>query len=177
MTVDGGVTWGTQESGTTATLHSVFFTNRDIGWAVGEQGTVIKTEDGGETWARRSSSTDSDLLDVSFVDEKIGWAVGINGNLIKSSDGGSKWATERTMGYTDINSVEARDKNLVFAAGDAGLMIRFTGKPPLVGGNVWFIVAMSVIAMMVALATRLHASRRVGRYEKRSCESGSSNHA
>ena len=67
------------------------------------------------------------------------------------------------MSYTDINSVEAMDKNLVFAAGDAGLMIRFTGKPPLLGGNVWAIVALSVIAIMVALATRWHASRRVGR--------------
>ena len=54
------------------------------------------------------------------------------------------------------------DENLVFAAGDGASMLRFTGKPPLLGGNIWIVVAIVVIAATVAQSTRMHARRPVG---------------
>jgi photosystem II stability/assembly factor-like uncharacterized protein len=47
-TTDHGTTWGFQQSGTAENLHGVFFyLNDDKGWAVGENGTILRTNDGG----------------------------------------------------------------------------------------------------------------------------------
>lgn len=40
-------------------LHSVFFVNASLGWAVGEAGTVLATRDGGSTWVAQTSGTKS----------------------------------------------------------------------------------------------------------------------
>jgi photosystem II stability/assembly factor-like uncharacterized protein len=39
--------WVTQTSGTTNTLRDIFFIDGSTGWAVGENGTVLKTTNGG----------------------------------------------------------------------------------------------------------------------------------
>ena len=54
-TMDGGITWISQTSGTLNPLSSVFFTDSSTGWAVGGNGTIIKTTNGG----------------VSFVEEHL----------------------------------------------------------------------------------------------------------
>ncbi|MDX2136412.1 MAG: YCF48-related protein [Saprospiraceae bacterium] len=48
-TVDGGVTWTAQYSGTGELLYSGFFTDSLTGWAVGSDGIILKTVDGGTT--------------------------------------------------------------------------------------------------------------------------------
>ena len=37
-------------------LNSVFFLNANLGWAVGGEGTVIRTLDGGENWRPRKGA-------------------------------------------------------------------------------------------------------------------------
>ena len=45
--LDGGVTWSSQTSTTTAGLNGVWFVNATTGWAVGDGGVVLKTTTGG----------------------------------------------------------------------------------------------------------------------------------
>ena len=87
-----------------ATLHDVCFVNSTNGWAVGNQGVILRTTDGGQSWVElqnigRSAGNEKDLssklrsltpLDqagktlpltcrwhnVHFVDDKNGWVVG-----------------------------------------------------------------------------------------------------
>ena len=47
---EGGVSWQQQISGTNNALHSVHFVNENVGWVVGEVGTIRKSVDGGITW-------------------------------------------------------------------------------------------------------------------------------
>jgi photosystem II stability/assembly factor-like uncharacterized protein len=47
MTMDGGLTWNFQNSGTTQTLRKIFFTDANTGYIVGDSGTVLKTVNGG----------------------------------------------------------------------------------------------------------------------------------
>jgi photosystem II stability/assembly factor-like uncharacterized protein len=47
-TTDGGATWTSQPSGTIYPLYSVFFTDANTGYAVGEDGVILKTITGGE---------------------------------------------------------------------------------------------------------------------------------
>ena len=46
ITSNGGETWANVNSNTTHRLLSVYFLNENIGWAVGENGTLVKSEDG-----------------------------------------------------------------------------------------------------------------------------------
>lgn len=46
-TVDGGTNWSLLTSGTTNSLSSVYFTDANTGYAVGENGTILKTTNGG----------------------------------------------------------------------------------------------------------------------------------
>jgi hypothetical protein len=46
-TIDGGTTWGALSIGTTYTLHSIYFTDANTGYAVGENGIILKTTNGG----------------------------------------------------------------------------------------------------------------------------------
>lgn len=47
---DGGATWRSHATGTTAPLRRVFFLDSNLGWCVGDLGTIASTRDGGETW-------------------------------------------------------------------------------------------------------------------------------
>src|SRR5215813_10427806 len=47
--------------------------------AVGERGTIVRSDDGGATWTVQSSTTTQSLLAVSFVDANTGTAVGDSG--------------------------------------------------------------------------------------------------
>lgn len=57
--------------------------------AVGDFGTIIRTDDGGATWTLQSSGTTNSLLGVSFVDANTGIAVGDSGTILRTDDGGA----------------------------------------------------------------------------------------
>src|SRR5262245_66219047 len=46
--------WSAQSSGALSKLSGVFFVDRDHGWLVGSNGTLLATEDGGAYMLRRS---------------------------------------------------------------------------------------------------------------------------
>ena len=60
----------------TKNLNAVIFTDLNIGFAVGDSGTILKTTDGGGSWLIQTSGTSNALRGVSFIDLNIGTAVG-----------------------------------------------------------------------------------------------------
>lgn len=54
-------------SGTTAQLNSVYFTDSLNGWVFGEGGLILRTRNGGRTWVSQNSGTSSPLLGNSFL--------------------------------------------------------------------------------------------------------------
>ena len=73
-------------------LESVFFTDSNTGYAVGNAGTILKTADGGVTWSIYSSGPINQLNSVFFTDANTGFAAGTGstGDLIlKTSDAGN----------------------------------------------------------------------------------------
>ena len=57
-------------------LSDVYFIDESTGWAVGENGTIVKTTDGGTNWTIQTSGTTYILMGVSFTDANTGTAVG-----------------------------------------------------------------------------------------------------
>lgn len=78
-------------------LNDIVFTDSLHGWAVGHNGSVLKTIDGGETWSSRTLQPYSELQKISFITDKLGAIVGgdetaQNGAFFVTTDGGETWA-------------------------------------------------------------------------------------
>lgn len=105
---NGGSSWLAEPSGTApyTTLQDITFLNEDLGWAVGNAGTILKTVDGGDTWEYQRRESVYNLAevwyyDVMFVDSLNGWCVGGRGEkfpstglLLHTSDGGRSWSAQ-----------------------------------------------------------------------------------
>ena len=85
--------WTALPSGTTNDLLSVYFTNSNTGYAIGLNGTILKTINGGISWVSIAYGTTSNLNSVCFVDANIGYIVGNEGTIKKTTDGGTHWTT------------------------------------------------------------------------------------
>jgi hypothetical protein len=59
-----------------------------MGWAVGNEGTILHTFDGGLTWEYQESGTQADLFSVSFADENHGWICGDSAVILYTDNGG-----------------------------------------------------------------------------------------
>lgn len=70
------VTWSPIEFHGFNCLYSVFLTDAETGWAVGDSGMIISTTDGGDSWQRQHADSRVGLSSVHFVDRLNGWAVG-----------------------------------------------------------------------------------------------------
>ena len=59
-----------------------------VGYAVGSQGTILKTYNAGTDWQQQISSTSLRLNKVYFLDLDNGFAVGENGIILRTTTGG-----------------------------------------------------------------------------------------
>ncbi len=76
------------------TLSSVYFCSANIGYAVGDVGTILKTINGGTTWTTLPCGipySPPHLASVYFTDANTGYAVGSGGVILKTNDGGTIW--------------------------------------------------------------------------------------
>jgi photosystem II stability/assembly factor-like uncharacterized protein len=86
-TLDGGITWSCQYFGQ-AEFASVHFPSPSIGYTVGKQGLIMKTNNSGATWANQLSGTGNYLMSVFFTDDTTGYIVGNGGTILKTTFGG-----------------------------------------------------------------------------------------
>ena len=99
----------------------IFFINPNIGFVVGYNGDIYKTNDSGQTWMKKNSGTTLHLFSVFFLDENIGFvssqAMGgcldadcnKGSVLLKTTDGGETWTKTFFPGYTRILSLKFFD--------------------------------------------------------------------
>jgi hypothetical protein len=59
-----------------------------VGYAVGSQGTILKTYDAGMNWLPQQSGTNIKLNKVHFKDFDFGFAVGDGGIILRTTEGG-----------------------------------------------------------------------------------------
>ncbi len=100
--------WTAVPSGTTEDLQSVFFFDFGRGWAVGENGIILRTIDGGLTWSTLSSGTTEDLHDVYFWDPQRGVAIGKNGTILGTTSGGDFWFPRISGTMEDLLALDGK---------------------------------------------------------------------
>jgi len=131
---DGGYNWSVQYTTFQRALKSIFFTDANTGYVVGEAGIIIKTTDGGNNWNGQNSGTNQNLWSVFFSDVNTGFAVGGLGGggvILKTTDGGDNWETQ-VNGITEVTSVYFANANAGYIVGLNGTILATTN-----GGNDW----------------------------------------
>jgi hypothetical protein len=88
-TTDSGLNWISMMF--TNPLWSIDFpisSASQVGYAVGSQGTILKTYNAGADWQQQISGTSLRLNKVHFKDFDFGFAVGENGLILRTTTGG-----------------------------------------------------------------------------------------
>lgn len=87
--------WTFQNSGVTTSLRGLCAVSKDVCWASGSGGTVVKTIDGGDTWTSTGPSDGStmDFRDIHAWNalEAVIMTSGDPDRLYRTSDGGRSW--------------------------------------------------------------------------------------
>jgi photosystem II stability/assembly factor-like uncharacterized protein len=65
--------------------------------AVGDHGSVYRTENAGQHWQKAESATKRSLYAVSMADAAVGWAVGQYGTIIRTVDAGRTWGIQPSL--------------------------------------------------------------------------------
>ncbi len=132
---DSGLKWKQARVPVRALLTAVHMHDARLGWAVGHDALILRTEDGGATWsvAHYAPEEERPLLDVWFRDERYGFAVGAYGYFLATSDGGRTWKP-RTIDKDDfhLNAIVPAGAGRLFIAGEAGAIYRSDD-----GGSTW----------------------------------------
>ena len=95
-------------------------------FAVGQNGTIIKTTDGGDNWSVLLSGMDEDLFSVDFEDAQNGWAVGYGGTILHTIDGGINWGKQPTGISEQLQSVHFVNAATGWAVGQNGSVLKTT---------------------------------------------------
>jgi len=125
--------WVVQSSGVSVNLYDMKFINRNTGWAVGENGTILKTANGGINWNlvdNPSFNMGKILNEISVIDSNIAYVVGAHSTYLKTTNGGENWIVIRNgpwgsgMGFRSVFYI---NKDTGWAVGDYRVLLTRDG--------------------------------------------------
>lgn len=93
-----GLAWELKPTGVTARFRGLSPVSRDVAWASGSLGTVLRTGDGGQNWQNVSppDSTDLQFRDIEAFDARNAVILSIGegeaSRVYRTGDGGRTWA-------------------------------------------------------------------------------------
>jgi photosystem II stability/assembly factor-like uncharacterized protein len=104
-------------------FNGIYLIDAQTGWAVGENGSVLKTVNGGGTWLPQSIGVRANFFDVFFKDANHGWIVGANNGaigavysiILRTIDGGATWEIQYSGISNPLYDVYFLDNNIGWA--------------------------------------------------------------
>lgn len=128
---DEGANFIDQVPGNKNTITRCRFLNDQVGYVVGDRGTLLKTVDGGQIWEEKpiAGGINEYIRDVAVLDENQIWVTGFD-ELYRSEDGGDTW----TSIMTDPNPalIYALSENALIQVSVNGTIKRSTDR-----GDTW----------------------------------------
>jgi len=94
-----GLNWNTAIVNVNFNLKNIFFVAPQKGFAVGDEGKILKTTDG-FSWVNIPAISASNLYGLYFTDENTGYTGGGLGALFKTTNSGVNW---ESISYSDKN--------------------------------------------------------------------------
>lgn len=144
-----------------ATLRGVIFIDADRGWAVGDLGTVLKSEDGGLSWRPLHSGTTHPLDAVGMFNSQRGVAIGGGyqphtqigvGAVIWTEDGGETWKPAETAALPPLRHLIIGLGGKCIAAGDWSPAHGTSVFASRNGGQTWDAVLAAIAEPVVGIA-------------------------
>jgi hypothetical protein len=89
--VDSGITWSRQKSGSSAELLAGSAPSAAVCWIVGRQGTILRSTDGGGHWGKVAAPVTGDISGIAAEDAMHAVIFGEGGGKFVTSDGGATW--------------------------------------------------------------------------------------
>ena len=106
-------------------LNGVFLVSKNLGWACGNNGLVLKYD--GESWSKVDTgfAKNENLLAVTFADENNGWMVGSHGTILSYKNGA--WAQDDSGTQEILYSVAVTRSKTVWVVGSNGTILTYNG--------------------------------------------------
>ncbi len=107
-------------------LYAVSVIDAERAIAVGDHGSIYRSEDAGAHWYAADPTTERSLYAVSMADAEAGWAVGQYGTILRTTDGGRTWALQSGLAGREglhLFGVHAVDADSAWAVGVWGSRI------------------------------------------------------
>jgi hypothetical protein len=121
--------WSVLTTNSISNLKGIYFPTATTGYAVGDNGTILKTTSGGNQWTSLTTAFPGYWFwDVHFVNADTGFVVGESdpgfnpcglGIIIKTVNGGANWTTLLSGSSTPYRDLFVIDKDTLFACGGA----------------------------------------------------------
>ena len=119
-------------------LYAIHFAkDKETGFAVGADNTIIATTDGGFSWQRQISPVDAALSGVFVKNNRTAFIVGARGTLLSTNNGGKDWKQSEIPSKNHLYSVTfaGEDLSMGWAVGTYGQILKtldggLTWKPP-----------------------------------------------
>ncbi len=149
---DDGANWRQVPVPVDVTLTAVRFADDRLGFAVGHDSTVLRTQDGGESWdlVHFDPADGTPLMDIRMTGNGRGFAVGAYGLVLLTADDGRRW-TRKDMGDLDwhLNGTDVAPDGRIWIAGEAGNVFvaspdfsQFTAFETGYAGSFWNILCL-----------------------------------
>ena len=144
--------WQTVSVPTDANLQDIAFTdNRQHGWLVGSNSTLLETTDGGQTWKPRTLELEDQkylFSSVSFSGQE-GWLAGEPSILLHTTDRGKSWSriplSEKLPG--NPNTIVALGSQSAEMTTDVGAIYKTTD-----GGKTWKAMVQEAVGVLRNIA-------------------------
>lgn len=123
-TADGGSSWKAAQVPKSDNPNKLFRVRifDGVAWAVGEFGSLLRSDDKGVTWTRAMDEKDRAWNDVFFHGQN-GWLVGEFGTVMRTTDGGATWTQNELDNKVSLMGVDFRDDQHGVAVGLTGTLL------------------------------------------------------
>ena len=118
---DGGDSWVESSGPTRSVIQDAHFFSRNVGFAVGSKGTVLRTIDGGTNWIDLSKGDAKTYNAIHGLTTNDLW-IGTNQRVLHSTDMGDTWTEKLLISGGLMNDVLAISTTRILACSSTGII-------------------------------------------------------
>jgi photosystem II stability/assembly factor-like uncharacterized protein len=126
----GGTEWENIPKITNENLNALVRLDTTRAIAVGNAGTILKTEDKGRTWRNIGSGTTKKLNSIAFFGQNAGFIAGDEGLALVTLDGGETWIQSATGTLRNFTGVSPGTESKAYFVGEDGTILSYTCTTP-----------------------------------------------
>ena len=128
-TEDAGLTWQFDASVRGDFFVSMDFPTSEIGYILGSENKIYKTNNGGASWDKINNTPvilpSKSLTDIQFLNTQLGYVCGRSGLVWKTDDGGDTWKKFESFTDEDLLSIQVISPNYTMVVGQDGGIYKF----------------------------------------------------